>query len=83
MLQNKILPEIPKIGTEWLILRKITEDDVNDIFDYASITDVTTFVLWDTHKTRQDSIDFAKFADEQFNSNISIIWGIEIKSEKK
>jgi len=83
MLQNKRLPEIPKIETERLILRKITEDDINDIFEYASIPDVTIFVLWDTHKTCQDSIDFVKFADEQFNSNISIIWGIEIKSEKK
>lgn len=29
MLQNKGLPEIPKIETEWLILRKITVDDEN------------------------------------------------------
>ena len=29
MLQNKELPEIPKIETERLILRKITIDDEN------------------------------------------------------
>ncbi|MCX6174866.1 MAG: GNAT family protein [Ignavibacteriales bacterium] len=83
MLQNKRPQEIPKIETERLILRKITVDDVNDIFEYASIPDVTTFVLWDTHKTKQDSIDFVKIADEQFNNNISLIWGIVIKSENK
>ncbi|MFA5805745.1 MAG: GNAT family protein [Melioribacteraceae bacterium] len=83
MLQNKGLTEIPIIETERLILRKITVDDVNDIFEYASIPDVTIFVLWATHKTKLDSINFVKFADEQFNNNISLIWGIVIKSEKK
>lgn len=83
MLQSLGPQEIPKMEMERLILRKITIDDVNDIFEYASIPDVTTFVLWDTHKTKEDSIDFVKFSDEQFNSNTSIIWGIVIKSEKK
>ncbi|NJD21514.1 MAG: GNAT family N-acetyltransferase [Melioribacter sp.] len=83
MLQTKELPEIPKIETERLILRKITTDDVNDIFEYASVPDVTTFVLWETHRAKQDSLDFVKFAEEQFDNNISIIFGIEIKNEKK
>jgi [ribosomal protein S5]-alanine N-acetyltransferase len=83
MTQNKILPEIPKIETERLILRNITENDVNDIFEYASVPDVTPFLLWNTHKTKQDSIDFVKFANGQFNNNLSLVWGIEIKSEKK
>ncbi|TSA28457.1 MAG: N-acetyltransferase [Ignavibacteriales bacterium] len=83
MLQSLGPQEIPKMETERLILRKITIDDVNDIYEYASITDVTTFVLWDTHKTKQDSIDFIKLTEEQFNNNISFIWGIVIKSENK
>ena len=83
MLQNIIPPEIPRIEAERLILRKITEEDVNDIFEYASVPEVTTFVLWDTHKTKQNSIEFVKLAGEQFNNNISIVWGIEIKSENK
>ena len=83
MLQTKELLEIPKIETERLILRKITTDDVNDIFEYASVPEVTTFVLWETHRSKQDSLDFVKFAEEQFNNNLSIIWGIEIKNEKK
>ncbi len=83
MLQKKELPEIPKIVTDRLILRKITFDDVNDIFEYASVPEVTTFVLWDKHKNQQDSLDFIKFAEEQFDNNISLIWGIEIKSENK
>jgi len=83
MTGKNVLTEIPRIEAERLMLRKITEEDVNDIFEYASVPEVTKFVLWDTHKTQKDSLDFVKFAEEQFINCLSIVWGIEIKSEKK
>lgn len=83
MVDDIVLTDIPRIETERLILRKITAEDVDNIFEYASITEVTTFVLWETHKTKRDTLDFVKFAEEQFINGSSIVWGIEIKSEKK
>ena len=83
MLQNKELPEFPKIETERLLLRKININDADDIFEYASVPEITTFLLWETHRSKSDSLDFIKFADEQFNNKTSIIWGIVIKNGNK
>lgn len=83
MIEKKELTEIPIIETERLILRKITLNDVDDIFEYASIPEVTAFVPWYAHKTKNDSADFVKFAEEQFHNNLSIVWGIVIKSKNK
>jgi ribosomal-protein-alanine N-acetyltransferase len=83
MIDKKELTEIPIIETERLLLRKITLNDVDDIFDYASIPELTTFVLWYPHKTKSETFDFIKFTDEQFRNRLSIVWGILIKNENK
>jgi ribosomal-protein-alanine N-acetyltransferase len=83
-MNNKIpISKIPVIETERLILRELSLDDVDDIFGYASIPEVSTFLLWYPHKSKQDSIDFINFAKDMFAKDISIIWGIELKEEKK
>ena len=75
--------KIPLIETERLNLRELTLEDVNDVFEYASISEVSTFLPWYPHKSKQDSIDFINFAKDQFAKNISIIWGIELKEDSK
>lgn len=48
----------PRLETERLILEAYRESDVRDIFAYASDEDVARFVLWQAHKTEQDSKAF-------------------------
>jgi ribosomal-protein-alanine N-acetyltransferase len=75
--------EIPNIVTDRLLLRELSFKDTDDVYEYASIPAVTTFLVWHPHQSRQDSIDFINFAKEQFVKNITIIWGIEFKEERK
>jgi ribosomal-protein-alanine N-acetyltransferase len=83
-MKNKIpISQIPVIESERLKLRELSMDDVDDIYGYASIPEVSTFLLWYPHKSKQDSIDFINFAKNMFEKDISIIWGIELKEEKK
>jgi [ribosomal protein S5]-alanine N-acetyltransferase len=83
MNKEQILKGFPQIETERLILRKLTDNDVEDIFEYANRQDVTEFLIWYPHKNIQDSADFVKFTWKQFQKEISIVWGIEIKEDKK
>lgn len=83
MSGDKIINEFPRIETERLILRKLSINDVDDIFEYASLPDVTTFLIWYPHQNKQDSDNFIKFTLEQFQKEISFIWGIEVKEDKK
>jgi len=75
--------KIPELNTKRLLLRKINLKDARDIFEYAQVKDATSHVPWDPHKSIQDSRAFIKFATEQFTAGSSIIWGIEVKKEKK
>lgn len=77
------IKEVPTLETARLILRKLTAADINDIFEYASQSKITTYLPWETHKSKDDSFGFLKMTDEKFVSTDNINWGIELKSEKK
>ena len=70
---------VPKIETERLILRKITLDDAEDMYLYASDEEVTRYVTWDTHSSLSDTIAFIN----TFLSQYHVPWGIELKENGK
>ncbi|MBC7713093.1 MAG: GNAT family N-acetyltransferase [Rhizobacter sp.] len=48
--------------TERLILRKFTQADLQDIFDYCKNPNVARYVTWEPHETLKDSQKFIDFA---------------------
>jgi ribosomal-protein-alanine N-acetyltransferase len=82
MDDTKQLSEIPTLETERLILRKLSLNDANNIFEYASNTEVSKFLPWETHKTIEDTVAFLKLVEEQFVTLKFIVWGIELKRQK-
>ena len=83
MSVEKYPKQFPVIETSRLLLRQISPLDVDNIFEYASDTDVTPFVIFETHITKEDSLSFIQFACEEFEKQSSIIWAILLKSENK
>lgn len=75
--------EIPTIQTDRLILRKLTQQDQNNIFEYASVPEVSKFLPWEAHKTIDDTAAFLKLVEEEFEKFKYIVFGIELKAEKK
>jgi [ribosomal protein S5]-alanine N-acetyltransferase len=71
--------DVPKIETERLILRKITLDDAEDMYLYASNEEVTRYVTWDTHSSLSDTIEFINTFLPQYDA----LWGIELKENGK
>jgi len=85
ILLNQLLPPFNPVSleTERLLLRKLGVSDSEDIFEYASVPEVAEFLIWNPHIKISDSLDFIQFAQEQFETASSFIWGIELKVEKK
>jgi [ribosomal protein S5]-alanine N-acetyltransferase len=71
--------DVPKIETDRLILRKITLNDAEDMYLYASNEEVTRYVTWDTHSSLSDTIDFINSFLPQYDAP----WGIELKENGK
>ena len=46
---ENIFKELPTLYTKSLMLRKITLEDAQDIFEYSKDPEVTRFVTWEPH----------------------------------
>lgn len=77
---NKIGTKI--LNTSRLILRKITIEDVKDIYEYASKEETSKFLTWKPHKSIKETEEYVKNAASRYNES-TFRWGIVDKSENK
>ena len=71
----------PTLETDRLILRKMTPGDAEAIFSYASDPEVTRYVVWDTHRTIEDSRAFLNLTVRGYESGADPTWGIVYKGD--
>lgn len=67
---------MPTLESKHLILRKLSEADAVDMFEYASDPDVSLHTTWEPHKSIQDSFDFIHMILEKYEKNELTDWGI-------
>lgn len=69
--------QIPEIRTKRLLLRKLTSQDLNDIFAYSSDPDVARYLRFVEHKSIADAEAFLEVLMNSYKNNMDFIWGIE------
>lgn len=82
MLNFNFTP-FPVIETERLILRRITNDDVNEVFELRSNPETMKYIPRPLVKTTEDALEHVAMIEEKITSNIGINWGITLKGDSK
>lgn len=80
---QEILKDLPTLETDRLILRKMTLADAEAVFAYASDPEVTRYVIWDTHRTIEDSKAFLELAVGKYENGGEPDWGIVYKGDHR
>ncbi|MBR3119588.1 MAG: GNAT family N-acetyltransferase [Oceanobacillus sp.] len=83
MIKEDTYSDLPKIETERLILRKITKQDVPDMYAYCSDPEVTRFVTWNPHQSLADTEAFVEFILNNYKKKSLAPWGMEYKKTGK
>jgi len=78
-----IYQDFPTLETDRLKIRKLTLQDAEDMFEYASNPEVTKYVMWETHKTIEDTKNFIHFVLDQYCSANVAPLGVELKETGK
>jgi ribosomal-protein-alanine N-acetyltransferase len=68
---------IPVLETERVILRKITLNDVADIYRYCSDKEISKYTTWFSHSTIEDTQGFVDHVIKLYEEGNLAPWGIE------
>ncbi|UTR14806.1 GNAT family N-acetyltransferase [Salipaludibacillus sp. LMS25] len=74
-----IYADLPTLTTDRLKLRKITLEDTEDMFHYASDEEISRYVTWDTHPSLKETKAFIDHILIKYENNELAPWGIVLK----
>jgi ribosomal-protein-alanine N-acetyltransferase len=80
---REVLKDLPTLETDRLILRKMTPDDAEAMFAYASDPEVSRYTLWETHRSIEDSRAFLDLVTQKYESGGEPDWGIVYKGDHR
>ncbi|QTH41196.1 GNAT family N-acetyltransferase [Cohnella sp. LGH] len=83
MKVEDIFGELPILQTERTILRKIRIDDVDDIFEYSSNSEVSKYTTWYMHQSKSDTQKFVESVIDKYRERKIAPWGIEDAQTKR
>jgi ribosomal-protein-alanine N-acetyltransferase len=73
--------DMPVLETARLRLRRLTYDDAEDMFAYASDPEVTRYLMWLPSRSIEESLEFIMTAVERYRNRQPAPWGMELKTE--
>lgn len=79
----RIFSNIPTITTDRLILRKISIDDVEDMFRYSSSPDVTKYLTWSPHPDMTYTLEYVNYLQSRYRSGDFYDWAVVLKDTGK
>ncbi|MFD1605731.1 GNAT family N-acetyltransferase [Flavobacterium artemisiae] len=82
MLEFNFSP-FPVIETERLLLKRITNEDVKEVFELRSNPETMKYIPRPLVKNNEEALAHIALLDENINNNTGINWGITIKGDPK
>ncbi|MEG1743738.1 MAG: GNAT family protein [Clostridia bacterium] len=78
-----VFSNLPTIETERLILKKIVPENANDMYAYASLGEVTKYLLWSSHLNINETKGYIEFVQHEYKKGNYADWGINLKSDDR
>lgn len=83
-LMEEFMPfPVDQFETPRLILRKVTQNDINDIFEYCKNPTVARYVSWEAHQSLEDTQKFLNYAFESYKVGAPEPMAIILKDDPK
>jgi ribosomal-protein-alanine N-acetyltransferase len=82
-MSSKIFSSFPKIITERLVLREITEQDAESIYKLLSNPEVIKFDTFELFTDIKQAEDLIECFGEGFRKKTAIFWGICLKNQSE
>lgn len=78
-----IFSKMPTLETERFILRKLTIDDTDDMYEYAKEYYVTKYLTWSPHSDKGSTLDYLMYLQNRYKMGDFFDWAIVCKDSGK
>ena len=78
-----IFSRIPTLQTERIVLRKLSMDDTDDMYEYACRSDVTEFLTWSPHPDKAHTFDYLSYLQKRYKTGDFFDWAIVCRDTEK
>ncbi len=79
----RIFSEMPILTTDRFILRKLSLDDTDDMYEYAKDLNVTRFLTWSPHKDKGFTLEYLTYLQTRYKAGEFYDWAIVCKDSGK
>ena len=73
---RRIFARIPELHTRRLLLRRMMPSDAYDMYEYACRADVTRYLTWEPHPSRDYTRQYLEFINTRYKSGDFYDWAI-------
>ena len=80
---RKIFAKIPTLNTDRLTLRKVTLNDVDDMYEYSKDESVTEYLTWSAHPDRAHTLNYVSGLQSRYRTGDFFDWAIVHKDSGK
>jgi ribosomal-protein-alanine N-acetyltransferase len=74
---QEVYQNLPRLETERLTLRKLTLDDLEDVYAYSSDPEVTRYLRWGPHASLEQTESYIREVLQEYKEGRDGPWGIE------
>jgi len=71
--------KLPELETDRLLLRMLTVEDADDVFDYARDPLVARYVSWDVHESVERTVTYLMALEGAYEMGDLVDWGVVLK----
>ena len=79
----RIFSKMPTLETERFVLRQISIDDTDDMYEYSKRADVTKFLTWSPHPDKAYTFDYLSYLQTRYKSGDFFDWAIVDRESNK
>ncbi len=79
----KIFSDIPTLETDRFILRRMSVDDTDDMFEYSKDPEVTVYLTWSPHREKAYTLDYLSYLQSRYSTGDFFDWAIVCRKSGK
>ncbi len=79
----RIFSNMPRLETERFILRRMSIDDTDDMFEYSKRADVTEYLTWSPHQSKAYTFEYLTYLRSRYKTGDFFDWAIVCRDTKK